>query len=91
MLRATPGRVLFTSYAFQLNGRSTESFAITLPALAPLFANRPLMGGTFSHWSPVAAWMWTGWINPPALQGLSQEQDDRALFGTLLEKPSDRQ
>jgi hypothetical protein len=91
VLRATPGRVLFTSYATNLTARGTDPFPTTLAALTPLFSNRPLMGGTYSHWSPIAAEMWVGATHPPVLQGLSQEQDDRSLFGVPLEKLSDAQ
>jgi hypothetical protein len=50
-----------------------------------------MMGGTFSHWSPIGALMWTGKLDPPALWGLPEDQDDRALFGVLLEKLADAQ
>jgi hypothetical protein len=90
-LRATPGRVWFTSFYTRLNARGTESFPTTLAALTPLFSNRQMMGGTFSHWSPIGALMWTGTLDPPALWGLPEDQDDRALFGVPLEKLSDVQ
>ena len=90
-LRATPGRVWFTSYALQLNARGVELFPTTLPALSPLFTDRPLMGGTYSHWSPIAARMWMGDTHPRVLRGLSQDMDDRALFGIPLEKLTDAQ
>lgn len=90
-LRETPGRVWFTSFYTRLNARGTESFPTTLVALTPLFANRQMMGGTFSHWSPIGAFMWTGKLDPPALWGLPEDQDDRALFGVSLEKLADAQ
>jgi hypothetical protein len=49
------------------------------------------MGGTYSHWSPIAARMWTGDTNPRVLHGLSQDTDDHALFGIPLEKLTDAQ
>ncbi len=90
-LRATPGRVLFTSFSTRLAGHGGEPFPTTLAALTPLFSNRPLIGGTYSHWSPVAALVWVGKVNPSALWGLAEEQDDRALFGVPLEALADRQ
>jgi hypothetical protein len=90
-LRATEGRVLFTSYDMRLSARGVGDFDTTLAALTPLFTNRQMMGGTYSHWSPIAALMWVGDTNPPVLQGRVEEQDDRALFGVPLEKLSDTQ
>jgi len=83
--------VWFTSFYTRLNARGTESFPTTLAALTPLFSNRQMMGGTFSHWSPIGALMWTGTLDPPALWGLPEDRDDRALFGVPLEKLSDAQ
>lgn len=88
-LRATEGRVLFTSYKTHLTARGGEPLPTTLPSLTPLFAERQMMGGTFSAWSPIAALMSSGTLNPPALWGLSEDQDDHALFGIPLEKLSD--
>lgn len=90
-LQETPGRILYTSYFTQLNARGVESLPTTITALTPLYTNRQIMGGTFGRWSPVAALMWTGQINPPTLRGLPEEQDDRALFGVPIEKISDAQ
>ncbi len=90
-LRASPGRILFTSHKTNLNARGGEPFPTTLTALAPLFTQRQIMGGTFTGWSPIAAFMQSGQIRPPVLWGLSDESDDRTLFGTPLEKLSDRQ
>ncbi len=89
VLREDEGRVLFTSYKTHLNARGNESLPTTLLSLTPLFTQRQIMGGTFSAWSPIAALMRTGKLNPPALWGLSEEQDDLALFGIPLEKLSD--
>ncbi|MCX7841193.1 MAG: hypothetical protein N2559_17280, partial [Anaerolineae bacterium] len=49
------------------------------------------MGGTYSHWSPIAALMWVGDLRPPILRGRAEELDDRALFGVPIEKISDQQ
>jgi len=88
-LRAEEGRVLFTSFYAQLNRKGDLEIPTTLPALTPLFANRQTMGGTFTHWSPIAALMWVGDTNPPVLWGRVEEIDDRALFGVPLEDLDD--
>ncbi|MCI0476982.1 MAG: hypothetical protein L0Y55_12105, partial [Anaerolineales bacterium] len=90
-LRTEEGRVLFTSFYAQLNRKGDLGIPTTLPALTPLFANRQMMGGTFTHWSPIAALMWVGDTNPPVLWGRVEEIDDRALFGVPLEQLGDAQ
>lgn len=90
-LRATQGRVLFVSYYSHLNAHGTEPFPTTLTALTPLFSARKIMGGTYSAWSPIAAWMWTGDTHPVVLRGLVENLDDHALFGVPLENLSDAQ
>lgn len=90
-LRAAPGRVWFTSFYTRLNAHGSESLPTTLASLTPLFAQRQILGGTFSHWSPIGALMWSGELAPPVLRGLPEEQDDRALFGVPIEKISDDQ
>lgn len=85
-LRTSEGRVWFTSYDTRLSMHGTDDFNTTLAALTPLFTNRQMMGGTYSHWSPIAALMWSGDPAPPVLWGRIEELDDRALFGVPIEK-----
>jgi hypothetical protein len=54
----------------------------TISALTPLFSKRPLIGGTYSHWSPP---------DPPALWGRVEEQDDQVLFGVPVPDLTDEQ
>lgn len=89
-LRASTGRILFTSFYGRLVLHGTEPFPSTLPALTPLFTNRQIMGGTFTEQSPIAGFMRSGETNPPVLWGLSENQDDQALFGTPLGQLSDK-
>lgn len=89
VLRATPGRVWFTSYTTPLKKFGTEPFPTTLAALTPLFAGRDMIGGTYSLWSPVAALMWVGELETRVLHGLAEETNDRALFGVSTEALSD--
>jgi hypothetical protein len=91
VLRASQGRVLFTSNYMRLNARDNGDLNTTIPALTPLFTNRPLMGGTFSHWSPIAAFMWSGSIDTRVLWGRVEEVDDRSLLGVPLEEFSNEQ
>lgn len=89
VLRMSPGRVMFTSNNTRLNAKDKGDVNTTLAALTPLFTQRPLMGGTFSHWSPIAALMWSGSLQPPVLWGRVEEFDDRSLLGVPLEEFSD--
>lgn len=85
-LRDTPGRVWFASFQTRLAARGLEPFPTTLAALTPLFTNRSLVGGTYSHWSPIGATVSTGQPHPSVLRGLAEEMDDQALFGVPLEE-----
>jgi len=89
VLRENEGRVWFTAFTSGLDARGTETWFTTLTALTPLYTRREMMGGTYSHWSPTAARMWSGAPWPRVLHGLNHEQDNRALFGVPLENFSE--
>jgi hypothetical protein len=91
VLGETPGRVLFVSYSTNLNAFKTAPFPTTLTSLTPLFSKRPIIGGTYTAWSPIAAQLWVGKTHPPVLRGLSQDEDDQTLFGVPLVELSDAQ
>lgn len=80
-LRAQPGRVLFTSFYTQLHAHGGEAFPTTIAALTPEFTSREIIGGTFTHWSPIAADVVTGRSKPAVLEGLVERNDDVQLFG----------
>lgn len=80
-LRGKPGRVLFTSFYTQLHALGGEPFPTTIASLTPFFSSREIIGGTFTHWSPIAADVVMGRSRPPALEGLVELQDDVRLFG----------
>jgi hypothetical protein len=83
-IASTEGRVLFTSYYWHL-GEVPSS----IKAATPVFSGREIVGGTFSHWTPVARYLWTGDINTPTLWGRVEEQDDRALAGMAWDEMTD--
>jgi hypothetical protein len=68
------GRILFTSYYLHLGDVPTS-----LKAATPYFTGRPILGGTFSHWSPVARALWVGDPRAALLPGQVEFTDDVSL------------
>ncbi|MBN1659297.1 MAG: hypothetical protein JXA93_12910 [Anaerolineae bacterium] len=70
------GRLLYTSHYLHLDDVPTA-----LKAATPYFARRPIVGGTFSHWSPVARSLWVGRVDVDLLPGQVELTDDVTLAG----------
>jgi hypothetical protein len=87
---APPGRVLFVRSALSLDWRPEWWRPHThIGALAPLRAGRAIVGGTFTHPSPVAARFYTGQTAPPArLTVLAEQLDGQRLLGQPWERLS---
>jgi hypothetical protein len=84
--QAPPGRVLFLRSAVPLDWRPEWWRAHThLTALTPLRAGRAIVGGTFTHPSPVAGLVYTGSASPRPLTLLAEQRDGLSLFGRPLE------
>jgi hypothetical protein len=82
---APPGRILFVRSAVSLDWRPEWWRAHThITALTPLRAGRAIVGGTFTHPSPVAGLLYTGSAANRPLTLLAEEQDGRTLFGRPL-------
>jgi hypothetical protein len=75
-LQGAEGRVLFTSSYLYLGDLPTA-----LKAATPYFTGRTILGGTFSHWSPVARVLWVGTPVVAVLPGQVELNDDLALAG----------
>lgn len=84
VLASENGRILFTSYYLQLDGVPTA-----LKAATPYFAQRSILGGTFSHWSPVARYLWTGTTDVVLLPGRVELTDDVSLAGRTWQEWTD--
>ena len=81
-----PGRVLFLRSAVPLDWRPEWWRPHThLTALTPLRTGRAIVGGTFTHPSPVAGFVYTGSAAPRPLTMLAEQRDGRGLFGRPLE------
>ncbi len=73
---AGQGRVLFTSHYLHLGDLPTA-----LKSATPYFTGRPIIGGTFSHWSPVARVLWVGSVDVDLLPGQVELTDDVSFAG----------
>lgn len=85
-LRSEPrGRVLFLRSGVPLDWRPEWWRPHThLTALTPLRAGRSILGGTFTHPSPVAGFLYTGSAANRPLTRLAEQRDGRTLFGRPL-------
>jgi hypothetical protein len=82
---APPGRILFVRSAVSLDWRPEWWRAHThITALTPLRTGRAILGGTFTHPSPVAGLLYTGSAANRPLTLLAEERDGRTLFGRSL-------
>ncbi|MBI2466882.1 MAG: hypothetical protein HYV62_03540, partial [Candidatus Rokubacteria bacterium] len=87
-LRRDPDRVLFLTSALRL-GHDPAWYAAHshVLSLAPLFAEREIVNGTFTHPAPLAASFYTGSAPPPPrLETLVEELDGRRLLGQPWER-----
>ncbi len=84
---APPGRVLFLRSGVPLDWRPEWWRPHThITALTPLRAGRAMVGGTFTHPSPVAGLLYTGSAGNRPLTLLAEQRDGRTLFGRPLEQ-----
>ena len=91
LLREAPsGRVLFMRSGVPLVYGPPWGTAWYRPhthvtALAPLLAGRAIVGGTFTHPSPIAALVYRGDAGPGPITRLAEQLDGLSLFGRPLE------
>jgi len=80
--QAPPGRVLFVRSALPLETRSDWRRPHShVTALAPLYAGREILNGTFTHPSPIAGLLYSGSpVNRP-ITLLVEQRDGITLFG----------
>jgi hypothetical protein len=83
---APPGRILFVRSGVSLDWRPEWWRPHThLTALTPIRTGRAIIGGTFTHPSPVAGLIYTGSAANRPLTLLAEQRDGRTLFGVPLE------
>ena len=82
---APPGRVLFIRSGVPLvYGTEWYRPHTHVTALAPLLSGRDIIGGTFTHPSPMAAFVYRGDAGPAPLTRLAEQLDGHSLFGRAL-------
>jgi hypothetical protein len=88
MLRAAPeGRVLFVRSGVPLvYGTAWYRPHTHITAITPVAAGRPIIHGTFTHPSPVAALVYRGDAGPGPITQLAERLDGRSLFGRPLDQ-----
>jgi hypothetical protein len=83
--QAPPGRILFLRSAVPLEYRPVWWRAHShVTALTPVKTGREIVGGTFTHPSPVAGFVYSGSPVAP-ITLLAEQRDGRTLFGVPLE------
>lgn len=80
----TPGRVLFTSHYALL-----FDFPTSLKAATPVLTGREIIGGVFTHHTPVSTYLWAGTADVPTMWGKVETTDDRSLAGIPWEAMTD--
>ena len=84
---APPGRILFLRSAVPLEFRPEWWRPHThVTALTPLRAGREIIGGTFTHPSPVAGLVYTGSAGYAPITRLVEQLDGVTIFGRPLER-----
>lgn len=85
--RAPEGRTLFVRSAVPLVwGTQWWRPHTHLTALTPLTAGRPIVNGTFTHPSPVAALVYRGSTDRGPMTRLAEQIDGHSLFGRPLDE-----
>ena len=83
---ASPGRVLFVRSSVPLvYGTAWWRPHTHVTALTPVAAARPIVNGTFTHPSPVAALVYRGSAGHGAITSLVERLDGESLFGRPLD------
>lgn len=77
----TRGRVLFVANYLFLDEADGTVTPTTLHSLTPYLTGREIVGGTFSHWSPVARLLWVGDPWAARLPERVEQHGSRAIFG----------
>lgn len=84
--KAPPGRVLFLRSGVPLDWRPEWWRPHThITALTPLRSGRDIVGGTFTHPSPVAGLLYTGSAANRPLTRLAEQLDGESIFGRPLD------
>jgi hypothetical protein len=82
---APAGRVLFLRSGVPLAPGNWLRAHTHITALTPARTGREIVNGTFTHPSPIAAWVYRGDAGRGAITSLAEQVDGESLFGVALE------
>jgi hypothetical protein len=86
LAQAPPGRVLFVRSGVPLVfGTEWYRPHTHVTALLPVMTGRDIIGGTFTHGSPIAALVYRGDAGPAPIDRLAETLDGHSLFGRPLD------
>lgn len=77
----TTGRIFFVSNYLQLTSEDGVVTPTTVNSITPYLIGREIVGGTFSHWSPIARWLWVGNARAELLPAQVESGDNQQIFG----------
>lgn len=87
----TTGRIFFVPYYLFLTDDEGIVTPTTLNSMTPYLIGREIIGGTFSHWSPVARWLWVGNPNADLLPAQVESGDEQEVFGQPWQEISEEE
>ena len=77
----TTGRIFFVPNYLQLTREDGMVTPTTVNSMTPYLIGREIIGGTFSHWSPIARWLWVGDARAKLLPAQVESGDNQQIFG----------
>jgi hypothetical protein len=77
----TTGRIFFVNSYLRLTDESGIVTPTTINSMTPYLIGREIIGGTFSHWSPIARWLWVGDPRAELLPAQVEIGDGEQVFG----------
>ncbi len=87
----TTGRIYFVSYYLHLSDDEGAIIPTTINSMTPYLIGREIIGGTFSHWSPVARWLWVGDARAKLLPAQVESSDEYQVFAKPWEQLSEEE
>ncbi|MCC6456528.1 MAG: hypothetical protein IT328_16350 [Caldilineaceae bacterium] len=86
---STSGRIYFVPNYLFLTNQDGSITPTTFNSMTPYLIGREIIGGTFSHWSPIARWLWVGDPRAGLLPAQVEGGDNQQVFGKQWDEISD--
>jgi hypothetical protein len=84
----TTGRIFFVSNYLFLREEDGVVTPTTVNSMTPYLIGREIIGGTFSHWSPIARWLWVGDPRAKLLPAQVESGGNQQVFGKAWDQLS---